>query len=89
MVYERFYGVDERYSGWRCVLCGEIIDQIILENRRRRGGDKIGLKGERVTPDSQTFFEPLPIMFRIDWRLSIRFLMWIRRYDPINSISEV
>ncbi len=56
---------------------------------RRRGGDKIELKGERVTPDSQTFFEPLPIMFRIDWRLSIRFLMWIRRYDPINSISEV
>ena len=38
MVYERFYGVDDRYSGWRCVLCGEIIDQIILENRQTKRG---------------------------------------------------
>jgi len=38
MVYERFYGVDEQYSGWRCVLCGEIIDQIILENRQAKRG---------------------------------------------------
>lgn len=57
MVYERFYGVDEHYSGWRCVLCGEIIDQIIA---RRRGGGKIELKGERVTPDSQTFLSLCP-----------------------------
>jgi len=34
MVYERFYGLDEQFSGWRCVLCGEIIDQVILENRQ-------------------------------------------------------
>jgi hypothetical protein len=34
MVYERFYGPDEHFSGWRCVLCGEIIDQVILENRQ-------------------------------------------------------
>ena len=34
MVYERFYGVQENFSGWRCVLCGEIIDQMILENRQ-------------------------------------------------------
>jgi hypothetical protein len=34
MVYERFYGPDEHFSGWRCVLCGEIVDQVILENRQ-------------------------------------------------------
>ena len=38
MVYERFYGPDEHFSGWRCVLCGEIIDQVILENRQTMVG---------------------------------------------------
>jgi len=38
MVYERFYGLDEQFSGWRCVLCGEIIDQVILENRQTGAG---------------------------------------------------
>jgi hypothetical protein len=33
MVYERFYGPHEHFVGWRCILCGEIIDQVILENR--------------------------------------------------------
>jgi len=34
MVYERFYGPDELFLGWRCILCGEIVDQLILENRK-------------------------------------------------------
>jgi hypothetical protein len=38
MVYERFYGLDEQFSGWRCVSCGEIIDQVILENRQTGSG---------------------------------------------------
>jgi len=38
MVYERFYGLDEQFSGWRCVSCGEIIDQVILENRQTGAG---------------------------------------------------
>jgi DNA-directed RNA polymerase subunit RPC12/RpoP len=38
MVYERFYGLDEQFSGWRCVLCGEIIDHVILENRQTGTG---------------------------------------------------
>jgi len=36
MVYERFYGPHEHFSGWRCILCGEIIDQVILENRQTK-----------------------------------------------------
>ena len=33
MAYEVFYGTDGAYYGWRCVICGDIIDQVILENR--------------------------------------------------------
>jgi len=33
MVLEKFYGLCEQFSGWRCVLCGEIVDQVILGNR--------------------------------------------------------
>jgi hypothetical protein len=38
MVYERFYSLDEPFSGWRCILCGEIFDQVILENRQTKRG---------------------------------------------------
>ena len=34
MVYERFLGRSENYSGWRCIWCGEIIDEVIMENRQ-------------------------------------------------------
>jgi hypothetical protein len=34
MVYERFYGSGENFSGWRCISCGEILDEVILENRQ-------------------------------------------------------
>jgi hypothetical protein len=33
MVYEKFYGICEFFWGWRCIFCGEIVDQVILENR--------------------------------------------------------
>jgi hypothetical protein len=32
MVYEKFYGPHEHFVEWRCILCGEMIDQVILEN---------------------------------------------------------
>ncbi len=40
MVFERFYGSSENFLGWRCVLCGEIIDQLILENRQASSGNQ-------------------------------------------------
>jgi hypothetical protein len=47
MVYERFYGPDEHFFGWRCILCGEIIDQVILENRQgKMGGQNRGRRRE-------------------------------------------
>ena len=37
MFYERFLGQEvEDFSGWRCVTCGEIVDEVILKNRTRR-----------------------------------------------------
>jgi ribosomal protein S27E len=38
MVYEKFYGPHEHFLGCRCILCGEIIDQVILENRQTNTG---------------------------------------------------
>ena len=34
MVHERVYSKAEMLSIWRCVLCGEYIDPVILENRQ-------------------------------------------------------
>ncbi len=34
MAYESFSGKDGRFWGWRCIICGEIIDEVILENRQ-------------------------------------------------------
>jgi len=28
----------ENFLGWRCILCGEIINQVILENRQAGAG---------------------------------------------------
>ena len=36
MVYEKFYGTQEYFWGWRCIICGEIIDQVIIDNRNAR-----------------------------------------------------
>jgi len=52
MVYEKFYGAQEYYWGWRCISCGDILDQIILENRRvygKRGWLKSGGQEARET----------------------------------------
>jgi hypothetical protein len=37
MVYERFLGQEaDDFSGWRWVTCGEIVDEVILKNRKKR-----------------------------------------------------
>jgi len=33
MTYERFYGPQGDFWGWRCIWCGDIVDRLILENR--------------------------------------------------------
>ncbi len=34
MNYEKFYGREESFWGWRCLYCGEILDSVVLKNRR-------------------------------------------------------
>jgi hypothetical protein len=37
MSNEKFYGgKDDDFLGWRCVACGEIVDEVILKNRTKR-----------------------------------------------------
>lgn len=50
MVYERFYGPSENFLGWRCIQCGEILDQVILENRQ--GGMERQSRGRRRNNNS-------------------------------------
>jgi hypothetical protein len=38
MVFEKFYVLGENFSGWKCIFCGEIVDQVILENRQTDSG---------------------------------------------------
>jgi hypothetical protein len=33
MIYDKFYGHNEDFWGLKCIICGEIIDSVILENR--------------------------------------------------------
>jgi DNA-directed RNA polymerase subunit RPC12/RpoP len=41
MVYGKFYGSQEHFWGWKCLFCGEIFDNTILENRMIQ----IGVRG--------------------------------------------
>ena len=34
MTLLKFYSLSEVFWGWKCFLCGEIVDPVILENRR-------------------------------------------------------
>jgi len=36
MAYEKFYDQFEDFFGWRCISCGEIVDQVIAQNRLKQ-----------------------------------------------------
>jgi hypothetical protein len=36
MIYEKFFASEGYFWGWWCLFCGEILDNIILENRTIR-----------------------------------------------------
>jgi hypothetical protein len=41
MIEEKFYGPGEPFFGLRCIVCGEILDSLILQNRNVNRGLKI------------------------------------------------
>lgn len=34
VIHENFFSSDGQFWGWKCLICGEIIDPIILQNRQ-------------------------------------------------------
>ena len=33
MAFEKFYGQNETFFGWHCVMCGDVLDPVILLHR--------------------------------------------------------
>jgi hypothetical protein len=49
MVFEKFYDVNNVFFGWHCVICGEIVDPVILLHRLSQDADiRIPEKEEEV-----------------------------------------
>jgi hypothetical protein len=57
MIWEKFYGPQEHFLGWKCIFCGEIIDYLILENRR--SASRIGERRQKVGKLNTRPFSPL------------------------------
>jgi hypothetical protein len=34
MIYERYQDMLETFFAWRCVICGEVVDDVVIENRK-------------------------------------------------------
>ena len=51
MIHEEFFDTNGPFLSWRCLICGEVVDQTIMENRdhQSHGGewDKGGKKSKR------------------------------------------
>ncbi len=39
MVFEKYYDVNNVFYGWHCVMCGEILDPVILLHRLSQNAD--------------------------------------------------
>ncbi len=49
MIFEKFYDVNSVFFGWHCVICGEILDPVILLHRLSQDADlQIPEKEEEV-----------------------------------------
>jgi hypothetical protein len=51
MIHEEFFGPNGPFLSWRCLICGEVVDQTIIENRdhQSHGGewDRRGKKSKK------------------------------------------
>jgi hypothetical protein len=53
MVYENFYSGAERFLGLKCVICGEIIDPVILHHRQMKKLGQAMILPKRGIPASE------------------------------------
>ncbi len=47
MIFEKFYDVNNVFFGWHCVICGEILDPVILLHRLSQDADLKIPEGEQ------------------------------------------
>lgn len=38
MIYERYQDMLEVFYAWRCVICGEVLDDVVIKNRDEKSG---------------------------------------------------
>jgi hypothetical protein len=46
MTFEKFYGENDVFFGWHCVMCGDILDGVILLHRLSQDASLVIPKGE-------------------------------------------
>jgi hypothetical protein len=39
MAFEKFFGPNDSFFGWHCLMCGDILDSVILLHRLSRDAD--------------------------------------------------
>jgi hypothetical protein len=47
MIFEKFYDVNNVFFGWHCVICGDILDAVILLHRLSQDADLRIPEGEQ------------------------------------------
>jgi hypothetical protein len=61
MAFEKFYGPENIFYGWHCVICGEILDPVILLHRLSQdAGITIPDKEEEVLSLIKKFMRSKP-----------------------------
>ncbi|HYB21361.1 MAG TPA: hypothetical protein VEH09_10535 [Thermodesulfobacteriota bacterium] len=61
MIFEKFYDVNNIFFGWHCVMCGEILDPVILLHRLSQDADlQIPEGEEQVMQMLKKYFQAGP-----------------------------
>lgn len=48
---EKFYGEQGVFDGWRCIMCGDVFDEVILERRKVQRRELLWQTGEMIFLD--------------------------------------
>jgi hypothetical protein len=65
MMFEKFYDVNNVFFGWHCVICGEILDPVILLHRLSQDADlRIPEKEEEVIHLVKKYLQAKPKRFK-------------------------
>ena len=58
MTYEKFYHETEQFWSWKCILCGEYIDQVIWENRQFQKSNRDKNRKKKTEPAHRSHSGP-------------------------------